>query len=357
MIRDWLKQTFADQRIVMLIGMVFLFMGFIIWTAQMMAPVYASVIISFLLHPRVRWLERHGCPHLLAVMLIFVVFLGGLVLTVFAFLPLFLQQMAAFAQQIPSLVSAAQTTLMDLPERYPSLISTSEINEILAQSRAQGLQLSQRLLGYSLSSLVGAATLLVYIFLVPFLVFFLLKDGDRILAWFERFLPDNRELAVRVWHEAQHQLSNYIRGKFIEIVIVALATFVIFSLMGLNYAVLLSVITGLSVLIPYVGATVVAMPVAMVAYLQWGMSQECLLAILVYGVIQFIDGNVLAPILLGDAVKMHPVAIIVAILFFGNIWGFWGTFFAIPLATVMNAVINAWPTTPTVIDNASEDSV
>lgn len=139
--------------------------------------------------------------------------------------------------------------------------------------------------------------------------------------------------------------------------IVAVATFVIFSLMGLNYAVLLSVITGLSVLIPYAGATVVAMPVAMVAYLQWGMSQECLLAILVYGVIQFIDGNVLAPVLLGDAVKLHPVAIIVAILFFGNIWGFWGAFFAIPLATVMNAVINAWPTTPAVIDNTPEGSV
>lgn len=107
-------------------------------------------------------------------------------------------------------------------------------------------------------------------------------------------------------------------------------------------------------LIPYVGVTMVTLPVAMVSYLQWGVSQECLLAILAYGVIQFIDGNVLAPVLLGDAVKLHPVAIIVAILFFGNIWGFWGAFFAIPLAMVVNAVINAWPATPAVIDNAPE---
>ncbi|MFZ5532893.1 MAG: AI-2E family transporter [Pseudomonadota bacterium] len=340
--REWLRQAFADRRVVMLVAMMILISGLIIGMAKMMAPVYASVLIAFLLYPQVRWLTSKGIPHLGAVIIVFSLFLGGLILTIFAFLPLFLQQLTTFAQQIPSVVASAHSALRTLPEQYPNLVSEAEINGLLAQFRSQGLQLSHRLLGYSFSSLMGAAALLVYIFLVPFLVFFLLKDGTQILEWFKRFLPDDRELAVRVWHEAQQQFSNYVRGKFIEIMIVAAASFVVFSLLGLNYAILLAVLTGLSVLIPYVGVTVVAIPVAMVAYLQWGISQEFLLATLAYGVIQFVDGNMLAPVLLGEAVKLHPVAIVVAILFFGNIWGFWGAFFAIPMATVVNAVINAW---------------
>jgi putative permease len=114
-------------------------------------------------------------------------------------------------------------------------------------------------------------------------------------------------------------------------------------LLGLNYAALLALLVGLSVLIPYIGASVVTLPVLLVGYMQWGYSAEFLWLFFTYGVIQFFDGNVLVPLLFSEVVNLHPIAIIVAVLLFGGIWGFWGVFFAIPLATLVKAVFNAWP--------------
>ncbi len=116
-----------------------------------------------------------------------------------------------------------------------------------------------------------------------------------------------------------------------------------FRLLGLQYALLLSVLTGFSVLIPYIGAFAVALPVGIVAFLQWGITPEFWWVVISYGVIQFLDGNLLVPLLFSEAVNLHPVAIIAAVLVFGGLWGFWGVFFAIPLATVIQAILRAWP--------------
>jgi putative permease len=113
--------------------------------------------------------------------------------------------------------------------------------------------------------------------------------------------------------------------------------------MGLNYAALLGVIVGLSVLIPFVGAAVVTIPVAVVAVIQFGWSWDLAWIMLAYAIIQGLDGNVLVPLLLSEAVDLHPITIILAILAFGGLWGFWGVFFAIPLATLVKAIYNAWP--------------
>ena len=126
------------------------------------------------------------------------------------------------------------------------------------------------------------------------------------------------------------QIGNYIRGKILEIIIVGVVTYIVFAWMGLNYAPLLAALVGLSVLVPYIGAAVVTLPVAVIAYFQWGLSAEFGYLILAYGIIQALDGNVLVPILFSEAVNLHPVAIIVSVLVFGGLWGFWGVFFAIP---------------------------
>ena len=138
------------------------------------------------------------------------------------------------------------------------------------------------------------------------------------------------------------QIANYIRGKVIEIIIVGTVSAVTFALMDLRYALLLGVLVGFSVLIPYIGAAVVTIPVAVVALFQWGITPDFWWLMIAYGVIQALDGNVLVPVLFSEAVSLHPVYIIIAVLFFGGLWGFWGVFFAIPLATLVKAVANAW---------------
>jgi putative permease len=105
---------------------------------------------------------------------------------------------------------------------------------------------------------------------------------------------------------------------------------------------LLALFVGLSVLVPYIGATFMYLPVAMIAYFQWGWGSEFAWTIAAYTIIQILDGNLLVPILFSEVVNLHPVAIIVAVLVFGGMWGIWGLFFAIPLATLVQAVLKAW---------------
>jgi putative permease len=116
--------------------------------------------------------------------------------------------------------------------------------------------------------------------------------------------------------------------------------------MGLQFAMLLGLMVGLSVVVPYIGAAVVTLPVAIVALFQWGWSSEFMWLMIAYSIIQAIDGNILVPLLFSEVVDLHPIAIIVAVLVFGGLWGFWGVFFAIPLATVVQAILKAWSRRP-----------
>jgi len=108
------------------------------------------------------------------------------------------------------------------------------------------------------------------------------------------------------------------------------------------YALLLACLVGISVVIPYIGMIVVTIPVVVIGLVQFGATAEFSYMIIVYLVIQALDGNVLVPLLYAGVVKLHPIAIIAAVLIFGGIWGFWGLFFAIPLATLVKSLLKAW---------------
>ena len=142
------------------------------------------------------------------------------------------------------------------------------------------------------------------------------------------------------------QMANYARGKVVEIMIVGVSTYIAFTLLGLQYAAFLALIVGVSVIVPFIGAAVVTVPVALLGFVQWGWSLEFAYLMITYSIIQALDGNVLVPILFSEAVDLHPVTIIVAVLAFGGLWGLWGVFFAIPLATLIKAIYTAWPRQP-----------
>ena len=262
----------------------------------------------------------------------------------FGLIPSIWRQGAALLSDLPNMLDKGIILLQEQAQQYPQFISTDQLDTMVSELKKlldtqHLLDIATQLLGYSASLLV----LMVYAILVPLLVFFFLKDKDELIRGSKRFFPSNRELARKVWFEMNQQIFNYIRGKVIEIVIVGVVSYVFFALMDLRYAALLGVLTGLSVLIPYVGATLVTLPIALVAFFQWGVSPEFGYLMLGYGIIQALDGNLLVPLLFSDAVDLHPVIIIAAVLVFGGLWGVWGVFFAIPLASLVKAVLNAWP--------------
>lgn len=225
-------------------------------------------------------------------------------------------------------------------------MSVEQVDELMAAIRRGIAGLGEGVLSVSVASIPSIITAFVFLILCPLLVFFFLKDKELILGWAAGFLPRDRRLLMRVWTEMDDQIGNYIRGKINEILIVGVVTYVVFALMGLAYAALLAVLVGLSVIVPYLGAVVVTIPVTLAGYSQWGWSAELAWFMLAYMVIQGLDGNLLVPLLFSEAVNLHPVAIMLAVLVFGGLWGFWGVFFAIPLATLVKSLITVWPRSP-----------
>jgi putative permease len=244
------------------------------------------------------------------------------------------------------MLARGQSVLMTLPERYPELLSIEQVEELIDNLRTQLTGYGQAVITSTISGAASIITLLIYVILLPILIFFFLKDKDTIIGWFRNFLPRDTQLAMRVWSDVDMQIGNYIRGKVWEILIIWLTTYITFSFLGLQFAMLLSFLVGLSVLIPYVGAAVVTAPVVIIAWFQWGWDTQFVTLVVAYLVIQTLDGNLLVPLLFSEVVNLHPVAIIVAVLFFGGLWGIWGIFFAIPLGTLVQAVILAWPKQP-----------
>ena len=343
-IRSWFERHLADPQ-VMGLAVVLVAGFFIIFlTGEMLAPVIASIIIAYLLEGLVAVFQRNGLPRMVAVLLVFLSFTAFMVFVFFALLPLLSRQATQLFQLLPEMLTSGQEALMRLPKRYPELFSEAQILDLIDSIRIEALSYGQHVVSLSVSSVVSVITLAVYLILMPLLVFFFLKDKTRIVHWFVRFLPRDRTLISQVWVEVDRQIGNYVRGKFIEIVIVWVVTFLTFSIMGMQFAMLLGVLVGLSVLIPYIGAAAVTIPVAILAYFQWGVGPEFWWLMVAYGIVQALDGNVLVPLLFSEVVDLHPVAIIVAVLIFGGLWGFWGVFFAIPLATLVQAVLKAWPT-------------
>ena len=342
-VRGWFRRYFSDPQVVALALLLLCGVAAVLLLGHVLAPVIAGLVIAYVLDPSVQILKKHRVPHGLAVALVFIGFSALILFGLLAILPLLSRQLAQLVALLPTMVARVQELLLTLPERYPDLIDKSRLVELTTALQGQLLGLGQGALRYSVGSIANLLTLGVYLFLVPMLVFFFLKDKERIRQWFARFLPDERGLVQKIWREVDQKTGAYVRGKSYELAIVGVVTWLTFQLLGLEFAMLLAVLTGLSVLIPYVGVVAVFVPVAAVAFFQFGAGGEFAAVVGAYALIQIIDGNLLAPLLISEVVDLHPIAVIAAILVFGGIWGFWGVFFAIPLATLAVAVLNAWP--------------
>jgi putative permease len=342
-LKNWFKQSFSDPQVVILGVTLVVGFAIIVGLGAWLAPMFASIVIAYLLEALVSRLQRLGMPRMPAVVIVFLLFIALLIFLIFGLVPIVTRQLTQFVQQLPNYIAQGQVLLKQLPAAYPQLISEQQVQAIINQLGQELANLGQAAVGWSLASVASIIGLIVYLVLVPVLVFFLLKDKALMVSWISNHLPEERTLVNRVWVEAEVQISNYVRGKVLEIIIVGAVTYVTFMLLGLQYAALLATLIGFSVLVPYIGAAVATIPVAFVAFFQFGWGWDFGQVLIAYAIIQALDGNLLVPLLFSEVVNLHPVAIILAILVFGGLWGFWGIFFAIPLATLVKAVINAWP--------------
>ncbi|QBM17285.1 hypothetical protein MARI_13920 [Marinobacter sp. JH2] len=342
-LRDLANKYFSDEEAVVLFLILLAGTVFIVWFGAMLAPAIASLIVAFILQGLVLKLQRWGVPDFVAIISVFLMFLGVLVGFLFGLLPLIWSQVSNLAKEAPRIIRELQSYLEVLPDEYPHLVSAEAVNAVYQQVSTEVAHITQWLVSFSLSSIPDLVALLIYMVLVPILVFFFLKDRELLVSSFARLLPKQRPMMIGIWREVNMQCANYVRGKALEILIVGSATYIAFKVLGMPYAALLSLLVGISVVIPYIGAAVVTIPVAVIGLFAFGWGSHFIWVMVVYGIIQALDGNVLVPVLFSEVNNLHPVAIIIAVLFFGGVWGLWGVFFAIPLATMLKAIFAAWP--------------
>ncbi len=346
LIRDWYTRHFSDPQAMML-AMVLIIAGTLIYLfGNILAPLLVAAVCAYLLEGVVARLERIKVPRALAATLVLVVFVFLCLILIFGLLPLLFQQVTQLFLELPRYLGEGQKQLMLLPEAYPNLFTVDQLNEIVNAVRGEIANFSQAVVSFSVANVVNVFVFAVYFVLVPLVVFFVLKDKAQVMAWIAQFLPRRSDLTNRVWSEVDAKTASYVRGKMIEIVIVWFASYMVFAFFGLNFSLLLSFLVGLSVIIPFVGAFAVTLPIALVGFFQWGLSPTFGYLVLAYAILQILDGNVLVPLLFSEVVNLHPLGIVVAVLFFGGLWGLWGIFFAIPLATLIQALLAAWPSGP-----------
>lgn len=341
--KAWSRRYFSDPQATLLTFVLIGSILLVLLMGKILAPVFASIVIAYLLQWLANLLISRGVPRTVAIYLVYAAFLGIFLSAILFLWPLIWQQLLRLYSELPSMVTSMQNFLYLMPQKFPEFLTQQTIDGWIASFLVQLKDTGKILITISVASLPSLIAMIIYLILVPLMVFFFVKDYRVINRWLSTFLPNDRQLLNRVYHDVNQQIGNYIRGKVAEMFIVGFVSFIAFYLFNLRYATLLSVLVGLSVFIPYIGAMVVTIPIIFVAFFQWGLGPKFVYLMATYGLIQALDGTVLVTLLFSEMVNLHPLAIIIAVLVFGGWWGFWGVFFAIPLATLVKAVIDAWP--------------
>ena len=310
---------------------------FILLFGNVLLPVFISLVIAFLLNGLMVTLISFNFSRRISISITLLIFFS-FYMSLFTALPSLGAQINNLLQNLPTIVASFQETLSNMNN-----FSEADIELIFSNLSSQ----ISNLLSSALGQLAGTVSLMfnaiLYAIMIPLMVFFFLKDKEELLPLAGSVLPKDNDFMRTVFTEMNGQLFNYVTGKFIEMLIVSTASYIVFAILGLPYAVLIAILVGLSVIIPIFGAILVTIPVVLIGLYEWGLTENFYWLLGLYLVIQMLDGNVLVPLLFSNRNNLHPVVIIIAVLFFGGIWGFWGLFFAIPLATFIKAIINSWP--------------
>jgi putative permease len=341
--KQWYQKNFSDPDVIFLTLSLFIGCLLVYILSNTLIAFLVAIVMGYLLDGPITFLEEKKIPRIIAVTTIFFSFILFCIVITFGLVPLLSQQVSQLIAELPNILTTGQARLLELPELYPSIFTEPQVRLIIDNIGTALGTVGKTLFSFSIANVVNVFTLAVYAFLIPMMMFFILKDKKQIIEWFCRFIPQQSKLSRGVWKEVDGKIANYIGGKFVEIGIIWVTNYILFAYLDLHYSLLLSFLVGLSVIIPFVGVVIITVPVAIIGYIQFGTESAFYTLMITFVIIQIIDGNIVVPLLFSEAVNIHPLAIIVAVLFFGGIWGVWGIFFAIPLATLIQAVLNSWP--------------
>lgn len=304
------------------------------------SPLIIAAIFSFLLLPIVKYLNKKKCPNTMSVIISMGIACFITALIAFLLLPSVGKQLFGFTQALPDIVESLRKILHDFANKLPSFFHSGKVDMLTHQFQGLMSTSAERLLSSTMNLVPSLISLILYCFLVPILIFLFLIDRLKITDWIITLLPKNKTLFLQFCRKINHKLGHYVRGKCTEFCIVMLVSFLLYLALGLKYSMVLALGVATSVFIPLIGTILASIPIFIVGFWQWGLSDNFMWLFILHNIWLLIDSYLIVPILFGEKLDLHPAAIILAIIFFGNIWGFWGLFFAIPLATICNTLLD-----------------
>ncbi|MCP9015332.1 AI-2E family transporter [Streptococcus sp. CF8_St5-17] len=322
----------------------FLFIPVIDFLSVVMLPVILSGLLFYLLNPLVDLMEKYKINRVLAISIIFVIIAVLLIIGLAVAIPNLQRQVVIFAQNVPSYLEDADRVIDDLVTKRLPDDFRPQLEQVLAQFSTQATawasNISSKAVNWVSALISGTSQVIVALIIMPFMLFYLLRDGKGLRDYITQFLPNKlREPVGKVLSDVNQQLANYVRGQITVAVIVAIMFIIFFKIIGLRYAVALGVTAGVLNLVPYLGSFLAMLPALVLALIAGPVM--LLKVIIVFIVEQTIEGRFVSPLILGSQLNIHPITILFVLLTSGSMFGIWGVLLGIPIYASAKVVISA----------------
>jgi len=321
----------------------FLFIPVIDFLSVVMLPVILSGLLFYLLNPLVDLMEKYKINRVLAISIIFVIIAVLLIIGLAVAIPNLQRQVVIFAQNVPSYLEDADRVINDLVTKRLPDDFRPQLEQVLAnfstQATAWASNISSKAVNWVSALISGTSQVIVALIIMPFMLFYLLRDGKGLRDYITQFLPNKlREPVGKVLSEVNQQLSNYVRGQITVAVIVAIMFIILFKIIGLRYAVTLGITAGFLNLVPYLGSFLAMIPALVLGLIAGPVM--LLKVIIVFIVEQTIEGRFVSPLILGSQLNIHPITILFVLLTSGSMFGIWGVLLGIPIYASAKVVIS-----------------
>lgn len=328
----------TSQRLVVLVGIIALFAA-IYFLNPILTPFLVGMAIAYLGDPLVDRLEgyvgRTG-----GVVIVFCFISLIMIVGLFLLLPMLLSELAALIRAVPGFINWLQTTTAPfLSERFG--IDPFAFNlDVLAKQVSEDWQrvgdIARSLLGQVTASGFALLAFLTNLALIPVVSFYLMRDWDTLVSYIRDVIPREAEkTVVALASECDEVLSSFLRGQLLVMTLLGGIYSVGLMIVGLDLALLIGMLAGLASIVPYLGFVVGIAAASSAAIIQYQELFPLIYVAIVFGVGQMLEGMVLTPLLVGDRIGLHPVAVIFAILAGGQLFGFTGVLLALPVAAVV----------------------
>ncbi|WP_027724572.1 AI-2E family transporter [Tuberibacillus calidus] len=318
----------------------FIFEPLFTFISTLFFPFLISIFLYFLLNPIVNLIEKAKIPRTLAILILYVIFVGAIVLVIGLIGPVVVRQINQLINNIPEYVKSSKDLFNYLmhTDLY-NWVQEQKLLEKVNSSMLKWLTDFTDNITAGMQTAIGVITsITVTIITVPFILFYMFKDGKKFPLAVMRFIPVNyRNEGLNIIRETGETLGTYIQGQTLVCLAVGFLTFIGFLIIHLPYALLLGLIIAVTNIIPYLGPFIGAAPAVIVGLLD--TPSKALLAVIVVVVVQQIDGNIMSPLIIGKRLDMHPLTIIVLLLVAGNLAGVLGMILAVPVYAVAKTVV------------------